>query len=72
MASKAQKFSDLAEMYIVDQHRIEHANREMIQLISSGMDPRSYKVVPQSRIKTVVYGDVDGQPMKITIEPFMI
>lgn len=72
MVSKAKKLSDLLEVYVVNQTMINAANREMLSRVSHGFDGRRYKVVPESRIKTVVYGDVGGQPMKITIEPFMI
>jgi hypothetical protein len=72
MVSKAKKLTDLLEVYVVNQTMINHANREMLSRISHGFDSRHYKVVQENRIKTVVYGDVGGQPMKITIEPFMV
>ena len=62
----------MLEVYIVQPQRIKAATQRVVDGIGHAMDRPRFKVETESLIKTVCYGDVGGQPMKITIEPFMI
>lgn len=69
MKTKAKAFIDMAEeTRVVDPSTLRRSEVEIVGALSKVMRPM--KEIPGTGRPTVFTGDVLGQPMKVTIEPY--